>query len=60
MTQLRGFRKNSKLYDIRLKESIVSIVSDQARGFLLASFFGGLCGGVCGAIFAVGLGAIFF
>jgi len=58
--QLRGFRKGTAIYDKRAKELITATVSNQARGFLLASFLGGVCGGVVGSIFAFGLGAILF
>ena len=57
---MKGFRYGSSLYDTYLKKNVVSIVSREARGFLLAGFFGGLLGGFCASIFALGVGAFFF
>jgi len=57
---IRGFRTNTKAHDLRLKEIAVSVVSREARGFLLAGFFGGVCGGFCASCFAFGVGAFFF
>lgn len=52
-----GFRKQSAHPDF--KENIVRIVSREARGFLLAGFFGGLLGGILGSFFAYGVGRYF-
>jgi len=49
-----GFRNPNAHPDF--KENIVRIVSREARGFLLAGFFGGLCGGIVGSFFAYGVG----
>lgn len=58
--QVKGFRLGSRMHDLRIKELAIRAVSREARGFLFAGFFGGLCGGVVGGFFAFGLGAAFF
>lgn len=53
---IRGFRTHTDLY----KRQVQKIVSQEAQSFLLASFIGGLAGGVVGAIFSFGLGSVLF
>jgi hypothetical protein len=53
---IKGLRIHSDLY----KKQVQKIVSEQARGFLLASFAGGFVGGIAGAVFSFGLGAVLF
>jgi hypothetical protein len=53
---IKGLRIHSDLY----KKQVQKIVSEQARGFLLSSFAGGFAGGIVGAIFSFGIGAILF
>jgi hypothetical protein len=57
---MRGFRPQNVHLNPAFKENARRIVSREALGFVYAGFFGGLCGGVIGGFFAVGLGAFFF
>jgi hypothetical protein len=54
---MKGFREGSRVATKWLEETTRKTVSQEAKGFLYAGFFGAVVGAFCGSVFSFGLGA---